>query len=281
MSPNSIECFEGFGLTDVSQTSFLPPNPTIGFEMAPVHPPARRPWTLVDAVRTFIGRGPHSQASQGQWLAEAIDAWCSANFWSLQQLAALAADHSSRGEIILLRELEDIRHQKEIYPSPRLFQALAAAHTVVQTESRPSNPSLEHQLRFASPITSDAVANRPSWWFALYCQEAWAREAIALPLHWDFPDNLSTLLADYLRREMVKGGRDPIGDGLPTMKAVFGPNQAELNRLNGWLLGLREMDRHELHRCIHPLLLVARNCGAQPINVRELLTILIAQTTAV
>jgi hypothetical protein len=265
----------------VQRTSFLPRNPAIGFSIAPKHPPTRKPWTLVKALRTFVGRGIDSQASQSQWLAEAIDAWCSANFWSLQQLATLAANHSSRGEIILLRELEDIRDQKEIYPSPRLFQALAAAHTVVHTQSHPSNPSLEDQLCFTSPITSDEVANRPSWWFALYCQEAWAREAIALPLHWDFPDNLSSLLADYLRREMVKGGRDPIGDGLPTMKAVFGPNQAELNRLNGWLLGLREMDRHELHRCIHPLLLVARNCGAQPINVRELLTILIAQTTAV
>ena len=263
------------------QTSFLPRDPNIGFEMAPEHSPVRKPWTLAKALRTFIGRGVHTQVSQNQWLAEVIDAWCAANFWSLQQLAAFAADHSSRGEIILLRELENIRHQKEIYPSPRLFQALAAAHTVLQTQTHPSNPSLEDQLRFASPITSDAVANRPSWWFALYCQEAWARETIALPLHWDFPDNLSGLLADYLRREMVKGGRDPISDGLHALKAVFGPNQAVLNRLNLWLIGLREMDRHELHSCIHPLLLVARNCGAQPTSVRELLTILVAPTNAV
>lgn len=256
----------------VQQTTLRQPDVVIAGPPASAADPRR----LFRVLRTFIGQGTAAQPaeSQNRWLAEVIDTWCAANFWDLDQLADLACSHSPRGKITLLRELEDIRLQKAIPPSPRLFQALAAAHTAVHHHGQGSSDAGDDSLRYATAITSEPVANRASWWFALYCQEAWAREAIALPLGWECPADLSNRLADYLRRQMVQSGRDPVSDGLTAMKAVFGSNQATLTRLNFWLIGLREMDRQELHSTIHPLLHVARNCGAAPNTVLELLTVL-------
>lgn len=256
----------------VPQTELLPRQQVVGDLL----PPTANRHTLSQLWRTLLRRQTASPAteSQNHWLAEVIDTWCAANFWSLEQLAALASGHSSRGKITLLRELEDIRLHKAIYPSPRLFQALAAAHAAVHGARQPGPEDLEPGLRYATPITTEPIANRASWWFALYCQEDWAREAVTLPLQWDCPTDLSNRLAGYLRRQIVESGLDPVSDGLHALRSVFGTDPALLNRLNLWLLGLREMDRQELHSRIHQLLHVARNCGAAQTTVLELLLLL-------
>lgn len=208
-------------------------------------------------------------------LGDVIDAWRAVNHWSPAQLADLAVRCTAGRLHVLTRELEDISLRKAIHPSPRLFKALAAIHLSVCERRAAAAAGVPVEpgdpVGFASPLTLDGSANRASWWFALYCQEDWARDTIDLPLDWRTPADLSSRLSALLRRQMVESGLDPIADGRGALRTVFGDNQATLNRLNLWLMGVREMDGEELHACMHRLLHVLRNSGSTLTSVRALL----------
>lgn len=226
-------------------------------------------------VAFLVGRRLFDQDVDNQvsLLAAVVDSWCAANFWSLEQLAGLAGQRSRRSNTALLRELEDIRLKKAIPPSPRLFQALGAVHAAVCNKLEDGAEIACGELRYAITVTSGPEANQGSWWFAVYCQESWVHETISLPRQPEYPSDLSARLADYLRRQMVACGSDPISDGMAAIKDVFNADPVTLLRLHHWLIGLRDMDSEELHNSIYLLLHVARNFNATPGSVAELLSL--------
>jgi hypothetical protein len=215
-------------------------------------------------------------------LGEALATWMQANCWNHEQLSELTRSCSEGRLSVSSKELENITRQKAVNPRPHLFRALAAIHkAVISTEADGPGASqaafvVGDLVRYATPLTADAAANKPSWWFAIYCSEAWAAERISLhdirPGRFD----LSSRLSQHLREQIVQSGQDPVRAGKAWIRDLLGDSQAQANLLNLWLMGLRDLGPDEVHAVIHPVLHILRSHGSTVVSIRELLDTLYA-----
>lgn len=224
----------------------------------------------------FQGRRAENQTGE-RLLGETLASWMQSNYWNHEQLSVLTRSCSEGRLSVSSKELEDLTRQKAINPRPRLFRALAAIHQAVAAH-KPIGESEEiasysvgDLVRFASVLSNDDSANKPSWWFALYCQEDWASERLALGFHKASRNDLSSRLSAHLRQQIVNSGKDPVSAGKASIRELFIDSHAKANLLHLWLMGMRELGPDEVHEVIHPVLHILRSHGSPIRTVKELL----------
>lgn len=218
-------------------------------------------------------------------LGETLATWMQANCWNHEQLSGLTRSCSEGRLSVSSKELEDLTRQKAVNPRPRLFRALAVIHRAVATAATTSTATADQLLkpftvgdlvRFATPLTLDEAGHNPSWWFALYCNEAWASERIALHDVKPGRSDLSSRLSQHLRQQIVSHGQDPVSAGKAWIRDLYSESQAQANLLYLWLMGLRELGGEEVYGVIHPVLHILRSHGSSIASVKELLDTLYA-----
>ena len=216
------------------------------------------------------------QRPQTGELGALIRAWMEANLWTPQQTVALAQHCQPRFSTVSLHELEGLLIGKPIDPSPGLFKGMAAVHAAIASRSLAAPTSvhglspLDCAVLACSPLTLDAQANRPSWWFAVYCSEPSCLDGLAIPVDYRRPERLSSRLSRYLRRLMISQDKDPVEDGMVMLREVFRSAPKGFIGLHAWLLGQRELDLEDLHGCVHQLALLVHSLDERMTSVHRL-----------
>jgi hypothetical protein len=212
----------------------------------------------------------HLQAGQNgsslNGFGKVLRSWQMVNYWNSFQLSRATSIASHSKAAISEQEIKNIVSGMSIHPSITLFKALAAIHQSI-TAGHSSDPLLQ----YAMPLSTDASGNSPSWWFALFCDEDWVLDKIAIPLNWSPPENFSEHLSVYIRKQITGSGKDIISDILPLLQNSFRLNSVEHNRLRMWILGIVEIKNEEMHDYIHGLVGLCRLCNSPSETVYSLM----------
>lgn len=251
----------------------------IGAEMAPGLE-IRSPWDLRYESLAQLSdrlRAPREYRPAVSQIGGLITAWMEANLWTSQQVTELVRHYQPRASMFSRSELEGLLTGKPIDPSPALFKGMAAVHEAVTALRIPSGglitgfTALEATVMASSPLTSDDQANRPSWWFAVYCNEPRCLDDLRIPSDYRRPQRLSLRLSRFLRRVMISQGKDPVDEGGRLLAQMYHSDTRGVKRLHEWILGMRELNPREFHSHAHDLVLLVHSFNAQIGGIYDLL----------
>lgn len=137
------------------------------------------------------------------------------NYWSPNHFSKLTQLCCPPAQVLSPREVARIVSGSMLDLMPRHFQSFARIEALVrQAWVVAQNPSSEEELLalFASSICCDDSALRASWWFGVYCNEAWALDTIreGQPRPSLEIAMAGKLLPAMLRKAIAKNGLDSI-----------------------------------------------------------------------
>lgn len=249
------------------------PSPSGSF----VYPTPSSPLELL-RQRLFRRLQTPADGKQTSLFGRTLHQWMATNCWNPQQLSRLIQLSSQNRLQASAIEISNILTGVSIDIQSRFFRSLASVHQGIPTdrssavapatvEAGPENLL----LAYAVPITTDRCADQASWWFALYCDEAWASAKLNPPLPMPALTGLSMELS-YLVRQSIVGNRlDPVLELQRLSQQFFPRSRAKSDTFRNWSLGMSAAPGDELHETIHLIMHIVNSYDSSVRSIDQLL----------
>jgi hypothetical protein len=240
----------------------------------------RAPASPVEILRQRLFRRPQA-LGEGQLnssFGRTLHQWLETNCWSPQQLSSLiqsSSQHRLQSSVI---EIGNILSGATVDIQSRLFRSLASVHQGIPvgraTEAVTPSPDPSQDnflLAYAVPITTDRSADLASWWFALYCDEAWASTKLNPPLPMPSVTGLSVELSYLVRQSIVDNRLDPVMELQRLSRRIFPKSRAKSEAFRNWALGMSILEGDELHDTIHLIMHIVNHYDRSVKSIEQLL----------
>lgn len=196
-----------------------------------------------------------------------IEKWLLLNYWSPDQFATLTRLCCPAAKALTAREVARILSGSMLELMPKHFQAFAQVEQLVhRNHGAPMQGASDQDLLacFASSICSDDSAQQASWWFALYCNEAWALERIreSQPLPSLDLGVIGKLLPGLLRKAVARHGLDPIGYVREAVQRLPAGSRIGRHTFIDWILEYDRLDGEGVRLALPFVLMLLRELGS-------------------
>jgi len=196
-----------------------------------------------------------------------IDKWLALNYWTPSHFATLTGVCCHPSKALIPREVARITSGSMFELMPKHFQAFARVEQLVRAQFGAIFKAANHEellACFASSICMDDSSQQASWWFGLYCNEAWALAKIrdAQPQPSLELSVVGKLLPSVLRKAMAKDGLEMISylrdvsQRIPASKR-FGPKN-----FMDWVLEYERLDDDEVRLAMPCVLMLLSELGS-------------------
>lgn len=198
-------------------------------------------------------------------LSQELERWLALNYWTPAHFALLSQCCSPPGRGLTSTDVTAVISGSRPDLMPKFFQAFAAVDARIRTSTaQPLTSDQDLLAHSATSICSDESSTRPSWWFAVYCNEPWALDKI---VHTDSvsvpePQVLRSSVPALLRRAIAERQEDPVMYLKASAQRLPRSSQLRQDRFVDWVLDYDQIEFEHLRLAIPFALMLMAELGS-------------------